>query len=195
MSALAPTQPRADARLSLEGVSKRFGGVTAVESISIDVPEGRILSIIGPNGAGKTSLLNMISGFYRPDTGTITLRGQRDITGSRPAEVASARHRPHLPEHRAVQRHDGARQHHARPSCAHEGRRVVLRFIYWGLAAHKEEVAHRGRVEELIEFLELEDLRKQPTSALAYGLASASSSAARWPSTPRSCFSTSRWAA
>ena len=77
----------ATVRLSLEGVSKRFGGVTAVESISIDVPEGRILSIIGPNGAGKTTLLNMISGFYKPDTGRITLGAV--ISPEAPYEVAA----------------------------------------------------------------------------------------------------------
>ncbi len=53
----------ASVQLSVAGVSKRFGGVTAVENVSIEIPKGRVLSIIGPNGAGKTSLLNMISGF------------------------------------------------------------------------------------------------------------------------------------
>jgi branched-chain amino acid transport system ATP-binding protein len=75
-------------QMSVEGVSKRFGGVTAVDGVSIDVPKGGILSIIGPNGAGKTSLLNMISGFYKPDTGRITLDGQ-DITSKRPSAVAA----------------------------------------------------------------------------------------------------------
>src|SRR5262245_63702045 len=75
-------------QLSIEGVSKRFGGVTAVDGISIDVPKGRILSIIGPNGAGKTSLLNLISGFYKPDRGRILLEG-RDITPYRPSDIAA----------------------------------------------------------------------------------------------------------
>src|SRR5262249_27899291 len=78
----------ATTQLSVAGVGKRFGGVTAVENVSIDIPKGRILSIIGPNGAGKTSLLNMISGFYKPDMGRITLEG-RDITRSAPSEVAA----------------------------------------------------------------------------------------------------------
>ena len=65
-------------QMLVEGVSKRFGVVTAVDGVSVDVPKGRILSIIGPNGAGKTSLLNMISGFYKPDTGRITLEGRTD---------------------------------------------------------------------------------------------------------------------
>ena len=57
--------------LKVSRVSKNFGGVTAVDSVSIDVPTGMIFSIIGPNGAGKTTLLNMISGFYHPDDGSV----------------------------------------------------------------------------------------------------------------------------
>src|SRR5580700_954874 len=75
-------------QLVVAGASKRFGGVRAVEGVSISVNRGQIASIIGPNGAGKTSLLNMISGFYKPDTGSITFEG-RDITRARPAEIAA----------------------------------------------------------------------------------------------------------
>lgn len=63
-----------DYQLVVEGVSKRFGGVTAVQDVSLEVPRGGILSIIGPNGAGKTSLLNMISGFYKPGVSTLLRR-------------------------------------------------------------------------------------------------------------------------
>src|SRR5579864_2240996 len=89
---LAPTTPAegasGDALLVATAVSKRFGGVRAVEEVSIAVRRGEIASIIGPNGAGKTSLLNMISGFYRPDSGSITFEG-RDTTNCRPPEIAS----------------------------------------------------------------------------------------------------------
>ena len=78
-SAQRLTAREGDNQLVVESVSKRFGGVTAVQDVSLDVPRGSILSIIGPNGAGKTSLLNMISGFYKPDSGRIVLEG-RDIT-------------------------------------------------------------------------------------------------------------------
>src|SRR5918911_623928 len=80
-------KPADEELLAATAVSKRFGGVRAVEGVSFSVRRGEIASIIGPNGAGKTSLLNMISGFYRPDTGSITFEG-RDITHSRPAEIA-----------------------------------------------------------------------------------------------------------
>src|SRR3974377_144700 len=77
-----------ETQLAISDVSKHFGGVRAVESVSLSVRRGELISIIGPNGAGKTSLLNMISGFYRPDTGSITFEGQ-DITGARPSQVAA----------------------------------------------------------------------------------------------------------
>src|SRR6188508_2022713 len=80
--------PEGGNQLVVEGVSKRFGGVVAVQDVSLEVPRGAIVSIIGPNGAGKTSLLNMISGFYKPDTGTITVEGT-DTTRYRPADVAA----------------------------------------------------------------------------------------------------------
>ena len=152
-----------------------------------------MVSIIGPNGAGKTSLLNMISGFYRPDSGSITFEG-RDITGTRPSQIAAlgiARTFQNIALFSGMTVLDNIM---LGPPRADEGAACCRPFIYWGLA-QKEEVAHRARVEELIEFLELEDLRKQPTSGLAYGLASGSSWRAPWRSTRSCCCSTSRWAA
>src|ERR1700722_18569826 len=74
--------------LVVAGVSKRFGGVSAVQDVSLSLRPGEIVSIIGPNGAGKTSLLNTISGFYRPDAGRITMDGI-DITTARPSKIAA----------------------------------------------------------------------------------------------------------
>src|SRR6187401_2004178 len=87
-AASAPRSSPGDVLLDVRMVSKRFGGVRAVEDVSIAVRRGAIASIIGPNGAGKTSLLNMISGFYRPDGGSITFEGT-DTTRFRPAEIAA----------------------------------------------------------------------------------------------------------
>src|SRR5579863_9411209 len=86
-TALGATAGFSGARLSAMSLSKHFGGVRAVEDVSIDVARGEIVSVIGPNGAGKTSFLNMISGFYRPNSGEILLE-QRDITRARPSEIA-----------------------------------------------------------------------------------------------------------
>jgi len=69
--------------LALEGVTKRFGGLTAVSGVSFTVPAGDLLGIIGPNGAGKTTLFNLISGYYRPDSGRVVFAGQ-DVVGQPP---------------------------------------------------------------------------------------------------------------
>jgi len=154
-------------QMSVDDVSKRFGGVTAVDGISITVPQGAIVSIIGPNGAGKTSLLNMISGFYKPDTGRITLEG-RDITSLRPSAIAGlgvARTFQNIALFSGLSVLDNLML----------GRHVRMRsgvfasVVYWGLA-QREEIRHREVCEEIIEFLKLQDLRKQQTAALAYGL-------------------------
>ncbi|HDI73452.1 MAG TPA: ABC transporter ATP-binding protein [Candidatus Korarchaeota archaeon] len=73
--------------LEAKNVTKRFGGLIAVDNVSFGVKEGEIFGIIGPNGAGKTTLFNVISGFYKPDGGRIIFRGQ-DITGNKPHKLA-----------------------------------------------------------------------------------------------------------
>jgi len=72
--------------LELDRVTKRFGGLTAVSSASFTVRTGEILGIIGPNGAGKTTLFNVISGYYRPESGRVLLAGQ-DVTGQPPHAI------------------------------------------------------------------------------------------------------------
>ena len=154
-------------QLVVEGVSKRFGGVVAVQDVSLEVPRGAIVSIIGPNGAGKTSLLNMISGFYKPDTGRVVLEG-RDITQKKPSDIAAlgiARTFQNIALFSGLTVLDNLMLgRHVRMKSG-----VLASVIYWGMA-QKEDIAHREACEEIIDFLKLQDLRKQPTAALAYGL-------------------------
>jgi len=154
-------------QLRVEGVAKQFGGVTAVDEVSLEVRDGEILSVIGPNGAGKTSLLNMVSGFYRPDRGRITFEGE-DITKLPPSRIAErgiARTFQNIALFKGMTVLDNLMLgRHVRMKAG-----VLASFIYWGLA-QKEEIAHREKVEDLLEFLKLEDLRKMPTGALSYGL-------------------------
>src|SRR5580692_4252272 len=75
--------PETTAIMRAEHVVKRFGGLTAVGGVSLDIPEHSIVSVIGPNGAGKTTLFNMLTGLYKPTSGRIIL-GTRDITRARP---------------------------------------------------------------------------------------------------------------
>jgi branched-chain amino acid transport system ATP-binding protein len=72
--------------LALHGVTKRFGGLTAVSDVSLTVPAGELLGVIGPNGAGKTTLFNVISGYYRPDSGRVVFAGH-DVVGVAPHAI------------------------------------------------------------------------------------------------------------
>ena len=154
-------------RLEIQGVSKSFGGVQAVRDVSLSVSAGEILSVIGPNGAGKTTILNLISGFYHPDRGRILLGGA-DITRLAPSRVAArgvARTFQNIALFKGMSVLDNLMLgRHVRMRAG-----VLASFVYWG-PARREEVAHRARVEGLIDFLEIEDLRRRPTGALAYGL-------------------------
>jgi branched-chain amino acid transport system ATP-binding protein len=154
-------------QLSIAEVSKSFGGVQAVTRVSLDVRQGEIMSVIGPNGAGKTTLLNMISGFYHPDSGRILLEGV-DITHDRPSHVAElgvARTFQNIALFRGMTVLDNLMLgRHVRMKSG-----VLASFIYWGMA-QREEVAHRRRVEDIIDFLKIQDLRRRPCGSLAYGL-------------------------
>ena len=155
------------ALLEVREVSKAFGGVQAVTRVSLDVPPGDILSVIGPNGAGKTTLLNMISGFYHPDTGRITLEGE-DVTRLSPSHIAQrgvARTFQNIALFKGMTVLDNLMLgRHVRMRSG-----VLASFVYWGLA-QREEVAHRKRVEDIIDFLGITHLRRVPTGALPYGL-------------------------
>ncbi len=154
-------------QLRIDGVAKHFGGVMAVDEVSLEVRQGEVVSVIGPNGAGKTSLLNMISGFYRPDRGRITFEGAEitNLAPSRIAELGIARTFQNIALFKGMTVLDNLMLgRHVRMKAG-----VFASFVYWGFA-QKEEIAHREKVEDLLEFLKLEDLRKMPTGALSYGL-------------------------
>ena len=155
------------ALVEIREVSKAFGGVQAVTRVSLDVTKGEIVSVIGPNGAGKTTVLNMISGFYHPDTGRIALEGRdvTDLAPSRIAELGVARTFQNIALFRGMTVLDNlmlGRHVHMKSG-------VLSAFLYWGLA-QKEEVRHRRRVEDIIDVLKIQDLRGRPTGSLAYGL-------------------------
>jgi branched-chain amino acid transport system ATP-binding protein len=156
-----------DIQLQIRDVSKSFGGVQAVTAVSLDVPRGELLSVIGPNGAGKTTLLNMISGFYHPDRGRIVLAGGPP-TPPAPSRIAArgvARTFQNIALFAGMTVLDNlmlGRHVHMRSG-------VLASFVYWGFA-QREEVAHRKRVEDIIDFLKIQDLRRRPTGSLAYGL-------------------------
>jgi len=155
------------AELQVKNISLSFGGVKALSDISLSVRTGEMLAIIGPNGAGKTSLLNCITGFYRPQEGHIIFNGQ-DIT--------------HLHTHNLVRIGIGRTFQNIElfPGMTVLSNMLLARQIHCnyklGLAllfsrsVRKEEIRHRRVLEELIDFLEMQAIRKKAVGSLPYGL-------------------------
>jgi ABC-type bacteriocin/lantibiotic exporter with double-glycine peptidase domain len=77
----------APGRFEVDGITVRFGGLTALDSVSLHVDPGEVLGVIGPNGAGKTTLFNVVCGFQRPDEGTLSWRGEV-VKGLRPHQLS-----------------------------------------------------------------------------------------------------------
>jgi branched-chain amino acid transport system ATP-binding protein len=153
--------------LSVEDVSLAFGGVRAIRDVSFDIKKGEVRAIIGPNGAGKTSMLNVINGFYHPQQGRITFKGETR-TKMRPHDAASsgiARTFQNVALFKGMSALDNIMA----------GRTLKMRHGFLWQILHvgpalKEETEHRHRVEEIIDFLEIQAIRKVPVARLPYGL-------------------------
>jgi branched-chain amino acid transport system ATP-binding protein len=153
--------------LELDSVSLRFGGVKALTNISFNVLEHEIRAIIGPNGAGKSSMLNVINGVYRPQEGTITLRGQKltDMTPNRAASMGISRTFQNIALFKGMTVLDNIMA-----GCSQREHANFLEVAFQLPRAKREETANREKVEEIIEFLQIEHIRKTPVKRLPYGL-------------------------
>jgi branched-chain amino acid transport system ATP-binding protein len=156
------------ALLRLDALHLRFGGVTALAGVSLEVHSGDFYAIIGPNGAGKTSVFNCISGIDTPTQGHLFFAGQ-DITPLKPhqrARLGIARTFQNIALFKGMTVLDNIKI----------GRHVHLRSgalacgLYYGKAA-REEYAHREAIErDIIDLLELQDIRHKIVGTLPYGL-------------------------
>jgi len=153
--------------LAVENISLSFGGVRALTDISFDIRKGEVRAIIGPNGAGKSSMLNCINGFYHPQQGAITYKGVRRKQ-MRPHEAAAqgiARTFQNIALFKGMSTLDNIMT----------GRNLKMRSgifaqaLHWGPAL-REEIVHREYVERVIDFLEIQHVRKVPVGQLPYGL-------------------------
>ncbi|MEI7738877.1 MAG: ABC transporter ATP-binding protein [Betaproteobacteria bacterium] len=153
--------------LELDSVSLRFGGVKALTNISFNVLEHEIRAIIGPNGAGKSSMLNVINGVYRPQEGTITLRGQKltDMTPNLAASLGISRTFQNIALFKGMTVLDNIMA-----GCSQREHANFLEVAFQLPRARREETANREKVEEIIEFLQIEHIRKTPVKRLPYGL-------------------------
>jgi len=155
------------AELEIKDLSLSFGGIKALNNINLEVHTGELLAVIGPNGAGKTSLLNCITGFYRPQMGKIVFNEQ-DITS--------------LPTHHLIHVGIGRTFQNIElfPGMTVLSNMLLARHnhCHYGLASasfflpgvRDEEIRHRRILEELIDFLEMQSIRKKKVGALPYGL-------------------------
>lgn len=154
-------------KIKIENLSLSFGGVKALNDISIDVYENEILAIIGPNGAGKTCVLNCINGFYKPQSGDIYFEGKK-ITGIRPdraAKLGLARTFQNIELYSGLNTLDNLMA--ARHIMMNQN--FLSGALYFG-PAHSEELKNRRMVEDIIDFLEIEPIRKTIVRSLPYGM-------------------------
>jgi branched-chain amino acid transport system ATP-binding protein len=157
----------AEVLLSCQGIERSFGGLKALKGVDIHVGRGEIFGLVGPNGSGKTTMVNVMTGFYPPDAGRVRLFGQ-DITHLAPHKIARsgvARTFQNLALFKGMSVLDNillGRHVHMRPS-------ALATLFYW-VWAEREELAHRRVVEEIIDFMQLQDIRDEPVEVIPMGL-------------------------
>ena len=154
--------------LELQNISVHFGGIKALNNGSFKVEKESLFSIIGPNGAGKTSLLNVISGRYKPKNGDLLFKG-KNITNFHPntrPDLGIGRTFQNLAlfDHMTVLENIYIGRHHLLRSNFFSG------AIYWFSGAKKEEVDNRKEAEKILDFLEISNIRKSTAGTLSYGL-------------------------
>ena len=153
--------------LEVDNISLSFGGLKALRDVSFHVNEAELYSIIGPNGAGKTSMLNCISGRYKPNSGSIRFAGS-ELIGRKPSDrpdigIGRTFQNLALFDHMSVLDNIMVGRHHLLKNNFLSG------MAYW-LGAQKEERAHRREVEDIIDFLEIQHIRNAVAGTLSYGL-------------------------
>ena len=156
-----------DTILAVDQISLSFGGVKALSNISFDVNEHEIFAIIGPNGAGKSSMLNCINGFYHPQEGTVTFKGEkrRRVRPSEAARGGIARTFQNIALFKGMSTLDNIMTGRNTKMT----KNIIWQALYFG-PARREEEEHRTHVEKVIDFLEIEAIRKTPVGKLPYGL-------------------------
>ena len=153
--------------MEVKNITQRFGGVTAIKDVSFDILEGEVRAIIGPNGAGKSSMLNVINGFYHPQEGEVWFHG-RKRGPMKPHQIARqgiARTFQNIALFHGMSTLDNIMT--GRLTKMHTN---IFWQALWTGPAEREEIEHREKVEHVIDFLEIQAIRKTPVGRLPYGL-------------------------
>lgn len=164
---MSTNQNSGDVLLSVENISLSFGGVRALENISFDIKTGEVRAIIGPNGAGKSSMLNVINGFYHPQEGEVWFQGEKRKS-LKPYQIARqgiARTFQNIALFKGMSTLDNLMTGRFTKMSAN-----IFWQAIWKGKAENEEIANREFVEHIIDFLEIQAIRKTPVGRLPYGL-------------------------
>jgi branched-chain amino acid transport system ATP-binding protein len=152
--------------LTIEGLGRSFGGVRAVDDLSVSVQEGQLFGVIGPNGAGKTTLFNLITGLIQADRGRVLFTGS-DVTRTRPEQIATlgvAR------TYQTIRLFDSMSVRENVMVGGHIGLDYSMAdLLLWRSRYRLAERGLRGRVDELLETVGLRSRADDPASALSYG--------------------------
>lgn len=156
-----------DYLLSVDHISLSFGGVKALTDISFGIRKKEVFSIIGPNGAGKTSMLNVINGFYHPQEGEITYKGvhRKQMKSHNAAVQGIARTFQNVALFKGMSTLDNIMT----GRIIRMKRNLLWQALHLG-PARKEEMENREIVEDIIDFLEIQAIRRTPVGRLPYGL-------------------------
>jgi len=155
-----------ESRLKIKNITLKFSGVTALSDVCCEIGGSKITAIIGPNGAGKTSMLNCISGFYRPTSGSIYFNNQliSNLPPYKIAQLGISRTFQNMQLYTGLSTVDNimaARHIHLKPG-------VVSSSLYFG-PGQRKEIHNREIVEDIIDFLEMEAIRHKVVGSLPYG--------------------------
>ena len=153
--------------LHLADVDLSFSGVRALKGVALDVEPGQLVAVIGPNGAGKTSLFNCISGLYRPQSGTIRFDGA-DVLAV-PAHHRASMGIARMFQNLALYEHLTVLDN-LLVGCHHRYTSPWWADMCWTPGAQAQELAARALAEDVIDFLNLEAVRKTPVGILPYGV-------------------------
>jgi len=159
--------PRTDAILQCRDIELAFGGLRALKGLSFDINKGEIFGLVGPNGSGKTSMVNVITGFYRPQSGSVVVFGE-DVTRMKPHRIA-ARGVARTFQNLALFRGMTVLENILLGRHIHMRAGALPALFYW-VWALRHEVENRRVVEELIDFMQLQDIRDEPVEAIPLGM-------------------------
>jgi branched-chain amino acid transport system ATP-binding protein len=158
---------RTDAVLRCRDIELAFGGLRALKGVSFEIGRGEIFGLVGPNGSGKTSMVNVITGFYRPQAGSVVVFGE-DMTRMKPHRIA-ARGVARTFQNLALFRGMTVLENILLGRHIHMRAGALPTLFYW-VWALRNEVANRRIVEELIDFMQLQDIRDEPVETIPLGL-------------------------